>query len=334
MPKNPNQKKKLYYLYKILHDYTDDEHALTMPQIQEKLMFYEVTADRKSLYDDIETLRELGFDVIMEKDGRSAVYHLGTKDFEIAELKLLVDSIQASKFITAKKSRDLIKKLTGLVSKFEASQLEREVVVQGRIKTMNESIYYLVDELHTAISRKRMIRFEYLKWDLNKELVRKRDKSYQVSPWALTWDDENYYMIAYDDEAGKLKHYRVDKMRRIEILNDLRHGENEFNKYDLAEYSKMNFGMFGGERVKVKLRFKNDLVGVLIDRFGKEITVRPTQDPEWAEANVDVAMSNQFLGWVFSLGEGVKIVSPKEAVDRFLSEIDAVKGAYQTNEEE
>ncbi len=276
----------------------------------------------------METLRELGFDVIMEKDGRSAVYYLGTKDFEIAELKLLVDAIQASKFITVKKSRELIKKLTGLVSFYEASQLEREVVVQGRIKTMNESIYYLVDELHTAISRKRKIRFEYLKWDIHKELVQKRDKKYEVSPWALIWDDENYYMIAYDDAAGKIKHFRVDKMRRIEILDEVRLGEKEFSQYDLAEYSRMNFGMFGGERVKVKLRFKNDLVGVIIDRFGKDITIRTTDDPDWAEANVDVAMSNQFLGWVFSLGEGVKIVSPEDAVDRFMSELETIKAIY------
>jgi predicted DNA-binding transcriptional regulator YafY len=331
MPKNPNQKKKLYYLYKILHDHTDDSHGLTLPQIQEKLASFEIIADRKSLYDDIETLRELGYDVIMEKDGRSSLYFLGTKDFEIAELKLLVDAIQSSKFITVKKSRELIKKLTGLVSVYEASQLEREVVVQGRIKTMNESIYYVVDELHTAISRKRMIRFEYLKWDLNKELVQKRDKKYEVSPWALTWDDENYYMIAYDDAAGKLKHYRVDKMRKIEILDNHRHGEKEFNKYDLAEYSRMNFGMFGGERVKVKLRFKNDLVGVFIDRFGKDITIRPTDDPDWAEANVDVAMSNQFLGWVFSLGEGIKIVSPQEAVDKYISELSSIKDIYRDN---
>ncbi len=331
MPKNPNQKKKLYYLYRILHDHTDDSHGLTLPQIQEKLASFEIIADRKSLYDDIETLRELGYDVIMEKDGRSSLYYLGTKDFEIAELKLLVDAIQSSKFITVKKSRELIKKLTGLVSIYEASQLEREVVVQGRIKTMNESIYYVVDELHTAISRKRMIRFEYLKWDLNKELVQKRDKKYEVSPWALTWDDENYYMIAYDDAADKLKHYRVDKMRKIEILEKHRHGEKEFSKYDLAEYSRMNFGMFGGERVKVKLRFKNDLVGVLIDRFGKDITIRTTDDPDWAEANVDVAMSNQFLGWVFSLGEGIKIVSPEDAVDKYLSELSAIKDIYGNN---
>ncbi len=328
MPKNANQKLKLYYLYRILHDLTDDDHVLTMAEIQRELERNDITADRKSLYDDLNALRLLGYDVIGEKDGRSFNYHMGEKEFEIAELKLLVDAIQSSKFITERKSNELIKKLVGFVSKYEASQLRRQVVVQGRIKTMNESIYYIVDELHNAISNKKKIRFEYLKWDMNKELVQKRDKKYEVSPWALTWDDENYYMIAYDATADRIKHYRVDKMRNIELLDEKLEGKDQFEKLDLASYTKMNFGMFGGEIVKVKLRFKNELVGVLIDRFGKGLTVRKTEEPGWAEANVDVAMSDQFLGWVFSLGDGIRIVSPQEAVDRYMHDLDAIKALY------
>ncbi len=328
MPKNANQKLKLYYLYRILHDMTDDEHALTMPEIQMHLSECDITADRKSLYDDLDALRQLGYDIIGEKNGRSYNYHMGEKEFEIAELKLLVDAIQSSKFITERKSNELIKKLTCFVSRYEATQLKRQVIVQGRIKTMNESIYYLVDELHSAISNKRKIRFDYLKWDINKELVKKREKRYEVSPWALTWDDENYYMIAYDASADKIKHYRVDKMRNIELLDEKLQGKELFQKFDMASYSKMNFGMFGGEAVKVKVRFKNELVGVFIDRFGKDISVRRTDDPDWVEANVDVAMSDQFLGWIFSLGPGVKIVAPQEAVDIYIREIEAIRAMY------
>ena len=152
MPKGTNQKLKLYYLAKIMVKMTDDEHFLTMPQIKERLEECGITADRKSLYDDMEALRTLGIDVILEQVGRNYYYHVGSKHFEIAELKLLVDAIQSSKFITEKKSNELIKKLTGLVSEYEAMQLKRQVEVQGRIKTMNESIYYIVDEIHTAIS--------------------------------------------------------------------------------------------------------------------------------------------------------------------------------------
>ncbi len=328
MPKGANQKLKLYYLYKILHDKTDDDHKLTMPELQAHPEAYGVSADRKSLYDDVDALRHLGFDVIGEKDGRNFYYHMGTKEFEVAELKLLVDAIQSSKFITEKKSNELIKKLTALVSDYEALQLKRQVVVQGRIKTMNESIYYIVDEIHSAISNNHRIRFEYFKWNVKKEMVPRKEGKYEVSPWALTWDDENYYLIAFDSEAGKIKHYRVDKMRNIEITEDRREGKEHFDKFDVAAYARMNFGMFGGEEVRVKLRFKDEFVGVLLDRFGKDISIRPGGDEGWSEANVDVALSDQFMGWIFSLGTNIVIAGPEEAVDWFTRDINAIKDLY------
>ena len=328
MPKGTNQKLKLYYLSRIMTERTDDEHTITMPEIQRALEEYGVTADRKSLYDDLEALRVLGIDVIGEKDGRSYAYHVGGKMFEIAELKLLVDAIQSSKFITEKKSNELIKKLTGLASNYEASQLKRQVVVQGRIKTMNESIYYIVDDIHNAITNNKKIRFEYLKWNLDKKMERRKDKLYEVSPWALTWDDENYYLIGFDAEEDKIKHYRVDKMRSIELLDEKREGKEHFKKFDMAAYARMNFGMFGGEEVRVKLEFDNDMVGVLLDRFGKDIPIHPAKQKGWSETSVDVALSDQFLGWIFSLGTKVKIAGPEEVVDRFAGEIRAMSKMY------
>ncbi len=328
MPKGANQKLKLYYLAKIMVKMTDDEHFLTMPQIKERLEECGITADRKSLYDDMEALRTLGIDVILEQVGRNYYYHVGSKHFEIAELKLLVDAIQSSKFITEKKSNELIKKLTGLVSEYEAMQLKRQVEVQGRIKTMNESIYYIVDEIHTAISTNRRIQFEYLKWNLNKELVPRKEGLYEVSPWALTWDDENYYLIAFDAEADKIKHYRVDKMRNIRIMDDRRLGKEHFKAFDMASYSKMNFGMFGGIETKVKLKFKNDLVGVLIDRFGKDISIRKSDEEGWSETSVDVAISDQFFGWLFALSDGVIIASPEDVKDRYRQELLKITERY------
>ena len=328
MPKGANQKLKLYYLAKIMVKMTDDEHFLTMPQIKERLEECGITADRKSLYDDMEALRTLGIDVILEQVGRNYYYHVGSKHFEIAELKLLVDAIQSSKFITEKKSNELIKKLTGLVSEYEAMQLKRQVEVQGRIKTMNESIYYIVDEIHTAISTNRRIQFEYLKWNLNKELVPRKEGLYEVSPWALTWDDENYYLIAFDAEADKIKHYRVDKMRNIRIMDDRRLGKERFKAFDMASYSKMNFGMFGGTETKVKLKFKNDLVGVLIDRFGKDISIRKSDEEGWSETSVDVAISDQFFGWLFALSDGVIIASPEDVKDRYIQELLKITEKY------
>ncbi|MBO6016219.1 MAG: WYL domain-containing protein [Lachnospiraceae bacterium] len=321
MPKGANQKLKLYYLGRIMTQKTDDAHGLSMSEIQSALEAYGVSADRKSLYDDFEALRTLGIDVIGEKVGRNYYYHVGKKQFEIAELKLLVDAIQSSKFITEKKSNELIKKLTGLASDYEASQLKRQVVVQGRIKTMNESIYYIVDDIHNAIAENRRIRFEYLRWNLDKKMEPRRDEPYEVSPWALTWDDENYYLIAFDAQAGGIRHYRVDKMRNIERMDEKREGKEHFRRFDMAAYTRMNFGMFSGEQTRVKLCFKNEIIGVFLDRFGKDITIRPSGEEGWTQTSVEVALSDQFFGWIFALGTDVKIISPDFVIERFRTEI-------------
>ena len=240
-----------------------------------------------------------------------------------------MDAIQSSKFITEKKSNDLIKKLTSLASNYEASQLKRQVVVQGRIKTMNESIYYIVDDIHNAITNNKKIRFEYLRWNLDKKMERRKDKLYEVSPWALTWDDENYYLIGFDAEEDKIKHYRVDKMRDIELTDEKREGKEHFKQFDMAAYARMNFGMFGGEEVRVKLHFRNEMVGVLLDRFGKDIPIYKTDKEGWSETYVDVALSDQFLGWIFSLGRSVKIVGPDDVVDRYKKELKVLNGFYK-----
>ena len=193
---------------------------------------------------------------------------------------------------------------------------------------MNESIYYIVDEIHTAISTNKRIRFEYLKWNLNKELVPRKEGFYEVSPWALTWDDENYYLIAFDAEADKIKHYRVDKMRNIDLLADKRLGKEHFKAFDMAAYSKMNFGMFGGKETKVKLKFKNELVGVLIDRFGKDISIRRSDENGYSVTSVDVALSDQFFGWLFALSDGVVIVSPDDVKEKYKEELQRIINGY------
>ena len=328
MPKGTKQKYKMYYLSRILLEKTDDEHVITMPEIQRYLEEYGVTADRKSLYDDIEALRVLGMEILGTRDGKSYTYHVGKKQFDIAELKLLVDAIQSSKFITEKKSNELIKKLTGFASVYEAEQLKRQVVVQGRIKTMNESIYYIVDDIHTAISQNKKIRFEYLKWNLQKKMERRKDKIYEVSPWALMWDDENYYLVAYDAEEDKIKHYRVDKMRNIEVSRKRRDGKEAFKKLDLASYTRKTFNMVGGEEISVKLEFDNGLVGVMIDCFGKDISIRPAKKEGWSVTTVNVAISDQFFGWVFSFGTWMKIISPKKIVEEYLNELKVINEIY------
>lgn len=329
MPKGTNQKLKLYRLALIMTELTDDEHMITMPEIQKELAKYEITADRKSLYDDLEALQILGIEVKGEKVGRKFYYHVSNKQFEIAELKLLVDAIQSSKFITAKKSKELIDKLNTFASKYEADQLNRQVVVQGRVKTMNESIYYFVDDVHRAIAENRQISFEYMKWDIDKTMVPRQEKPYVVSPWALTWDDENYYLLAYDEEAGCIKHFRVDKLKSIRVLKDKRIGKDKFKELDLAKYSKMSFGMFHGEQTKVKIAFQKELVGVFLDRFGRDISIHPSGMKDWYETYVDVAVSDQFLGWVFALGTDVKLMGPDIVIQQYENELFRLLKHYQ-----
>lgn len=316
MPKGTNQKLKLIYLIKIMLERTDEQHGLTMPEILDALESYGVSAERKSIYSDFETLRTLEIDVIQEQQGKTYTYHVASRQFELAELKLLVDAIQSSKFITEKKSKQLIKKLESLASSYEAKQLQRQVYVSGRIKTMNESIYYNVDEIHSAIASNKKIRFQYFQWNIKKETeLRKSGQFYEISPWALSWDNENYYMIGYDSNAEKIKHYRVDKMLKSTCMDEDREGKELFDTFDIAAYTRKSFGMYGGEEQSVKLEFDNNLVGVVIDRFGKDIIIAPAGNNHFT-IKVDVAVSDQFLGWVFALGDGAKILGPENVVEQ------------------
>ena len=317
MAKGNNSKLKLSYLTRIMLEKTDDEHGLTMPQILAELERYDVTAERKSIYTDFEDMREkLGIDIIQQKVGKETHYYVGSRDFEVAEVKLLIDAIQSSKFITEKKSNKLIKKVKSLVSHHQAAQLQRQVYVHGRIKTMNESIYYNVDTLHAAIAKNSKIKFQYCGWYTNKKLVPLHNGDFFfVSPWALTWDDENYYLVAFDERDKTMKHYRVDKMVNISVLNEHRLGKEMFEAFDMAAYSTVNFGMFHGDVKKVHISFPNYMVGVFIDRFGKDIVIHPAEGENRSRIAVDVAVSKQFFGWIASLGRWVKIEGPEEVVE-------------------
>ena len=328
MPRGTNQKFKLYRLAKIMLERTDDEHYITMPEIIDALGEYDITADRKSIYSDLRDLEVLGIEVEGEKVGNRYHYHVVSRTFELPELKLLVDAIQSSKFITESKTNALIKKLEQLVSKYEAMKLQRQVFVSGRIKTMNESIYYSVDAIHHAISENKKIRFQYFQWNVKKEMeLRHNGAWYHISPWGLSWDDENYYLVGYDSDGGKIKHYRVDKMLHIQMTDEKREGKECFKKLDMADYARKSFGMYGGKEQKVKLRVANDLAGVIIDRFGKNVMMIPEDEAHFT-VNVDVHVSKQFLGWIISLGEGVKIISPDEVVDQMKKEIERLARQY------
>ena len=330
MPRGTNQKFKLYRLAQIMLERTDDDHFITMPEIMSSLGEYEITADRKSIYNDLRDLETLGIEVEGEPVGNRYHYHVVNRPFELPELKLLVDAIQSSKFITERKTNALIKKLEQLVSKYEAVKLQRQVYVTGRIKTMNESIYYTVDAIHNAISENKKIKFQYYQWNVKKEMeLRHNGAWYHISPWGLSWDDENYYLVGYDSDAEQIKHYRVDKMLHIQMSEEKREGKEHFKKLDMADYAKKSFGMFGGTEQEVKLLVTNNLAGVIIDRFGKDVMMIP-EDEEHFTVNVDVHVSKQFLGWIISLGAGVRIVGPDDVVDLMKIEINRLDRHYNS----
>lgn len=332
MAKGENQKLKLLYLLDILNTYTDDTHALTMQEIVKRLSEYGVSAERKTIYNDIEELRKYGADIIGEKDGQGYTYHIGNRKFELAELKLLVDAVQSSRFITKVKSSELIKKLEELTSKYHAAELNHQVYVAGRVKTMNESIYYNVDLIHAAISDNVKVRFRYFMWNENKkQVLRRNGEFYSVSPWGLTWDDENYYLIGYDDGTESIRYFRVDKMKNLIVTEEMRTGEEKFKFMDMAIYSKKRFGMFDGEETEVELLCENHMAGVIIDRFGKS-TPFLKKDADHFVAVVSVAVSVQFLGWVMALGDGVRLIGPDRVVEQMKQEVKRLNEVYLNNE--
>lgn len=316
MARSSGQKLKLIYLMKIFLENTDNEHAISMKEIIAELGKYGISAERKSIYDDIAALREYGLDIETVR-GKSSAYYVANRLFQLPELKLLVDAIQGSKFLTHKKSNELIKKVESFASIYEAQLLQRQVYVANRIKTMNESIYYNIDTLHTAISSNHQISFLYYEWVVDfsqKDKIVKRLKKdgerYQVSPWALTWDDENYYLVAYDSKSAIIKHFRVDKMGDILIEDLAREGKQNFNSFDMAVYSKKIFGMFGGSEETVQLNCHNSLIGVIIDRFGKDVFISPAEE-NYFNIAVKVVVSPQFIGWLMGFGDLLRVVSPK-----------------------
>lgn len=330
MAKSANQKLKLLYLLKILTEQSDEEHCMSAQALIDALGVYDIKAERKSIYDDIAQLIDFGYDIVLVKAKSGGGYYLAGREFELAELKLLVETVQASRFLTLKKSRELIAKIEKLASKAEAGQLQRQVYVANRIKTANESIYYIVDDIHRAIQNNEQISFQYLEWNLNKELVPRKDgKIYRISPWALTCKDENYYLIAHENESDSIKHFRVDKMGHIRVLTGVaREGAELFDRFDIAAYANKTFGMYGGKEEIVTLEFENRFIGVVLDRFGKEIPVRP-RDEQHFSVRVQVALSGQFFGWLTGLGAGAKITAPAAVVEEYRSYLREVVGQYK-----
>lgn len=315
MAKQPNQKLKIIYILNFLKTRSDEEHPVTMSQIIEELGKHDISAERKSIYSDLDLLRFAGYDIQLNRSHSDGGYFLGSREFELPELKILVDSIQASKFITTKKTRALIKKLSSLCSDYEAKQLRHEVHVVDRVKTSNESVFYNVDAINTALLNHYLIQFSYFSWNEKGEFVEK-DKKYKVGPLGLIYQNENYYLVALDTASHEKRHYRVDKMKNISITDEMMTGEG-LDDFDIVQYSNENFGMYAGNIKNVRLHVKKSLVGVVIDRFGSHLTIRKLDD-EFCEVRVRVAVSGQFFGWLAGIGSDIVIAGDRELQDQYV----------------
>ena len=337
MTKKSGQKLKILYLMDFLLEQTDEKHSVTVQDMIDYLAGRGVTAERKSIYSDLEALKTYGLDIVKAR-GKSVSYYIANRRLRLPELKLLVDAIQGSRFITHRKSRELIKKMESFASVHEAQQLQRQVFVANRIKTMNESIYYNIDTLHKALSVNRQIAFQYYEWNVDfsrsKKIVRKcrrNGKRYVMSPWALTWNEENYYLLAFDAETEVIKHFRVDKMFGLAITDEPRLGREQFENFDMALYSKKMFGMFGGEEETVQIVFDNSLIGVVVDRFGRDVHISPYDEGHFLIA-VHVAVSPQFWGWVLGFGDRAEIIGPDWVRRQLAEHTKQILRQYEKNE--
>lgn len=296
----------------MLLEKTDSEHMLTMPEIIANLELQGISAGRKAIYEDIEALKFFGVDIITEK-GKYGGYYIASRDFELPELKLLADAVTSSRFLTEKKANSLLKKIEGLASVYEGRQIQRQVYVVKREKSDNEGIYINVDKIHRAIAEKKQIRFRYFDYNLQKR-KQFREGERVCSPYALTWDSEKYYLVAFYEKRGMIANFRVDRMADIELLPDRRVEMPE--DFSLSEYLKSTFSMFSGDVTEVKLRFDKSLVNPIIDRFGKDVRMIP-DGPQHFTINLKVKAEPTFFSWLFQFGAKAQIISPASVKEKY-----------------
>lgn len=328
MPKSSNQKLKMLYLIDMLKQHSNEEHPLPMTEILSRLDDEGIKAERKSIYDDVAQLVDYGYDIACVRSKNKGGYYMASQDFELPELKLLVDAVSASRFITTKKSQELIAKLSKLTDEYSAKQLKRQVYVVNRIKASNESIYYAIDVIHKAMQENVNIRFQYFAWNIKKEMeLRHEGMYYEVSPWMLSYLEEEYYLVAYDKLEKKVKHFRVDKMLNVSSTEEKRSGKDLFQNADVADYSQKTFSMYSGEEQQVTICFENHLMGVVIDRFGKDVDVR-VRDKDHFSIRVSIEVSQTFFGWLTTLGSGAYIMAPESVKNQYVTHLKNIFGNY------
>ncbi len=313
MPKSDNQKLKILYVLDYLQKNSHEDHPVRANELIEMLQNrHNISCDRKTVYSDISALMDYGVDIIA-KPGKNGGYYIASRNFELPELKLLIDAIQSSRYLTEKKSRELIEKLCSQCNETDARLMRRNVVVSGRVKSMNESIYYSVDTLQEAIADDRQITFRYFDWGIDGKR-HYREKNYQVSPYGLCQDHENCYLLAHSPRYG-ITSYRLDRMSDLRTVNEKRTPCPELTGKALVEHANRLFQMFAGEETTVKMRFHNELINVAIDQFGHNTMFIPDGSDHFT-FTAKVVVSPMFLSWIIGFGKMARIVYPQSVVDQ------------------
>ena len=326
MPTTTNQRAKLLYLMKILQEKTDEDHPMTISRIIAELSAYGIQAERKSLYTDLEHLKNFGLDIETRRT-KTTAYYIASRQFELPELKLLVDAVLSCRFITKKKSDELITKLSSLTSSEQAKHLRREIYIADRAKSINETIYYSIDKIHQAVNESKKISFKYFDYDVRKNRIyRKKGQYYVTTPVTLCWREDKYYLIAYSAKYDSLVHYRIDRMSNVDAMNDPADKYSK-RKFNISQHVKSVFGMYKGETVRATLAFDNSLVNAVLDHFGPDAPIRPGSDG-WFEVTADVSVSPVFLSWMFSFAGRAKIISPDSLIQAMITQVDNTSKTY------
>lgn len=318
-----NNKSRILYILKLLEEYTDELHPMSITDIAEYLDKQEIKAHRRTIMTDIESLKEFGIDIITIKSTQNK-YFIGNRNFELPEVKLLIDAVESSKLITQKKSNELIRKLTALASRNQANELNRHIYVDDRVKPENEEVYYTVDSIHTAINSSKQIEFKYYQYTGRKEKIFKNDGYvYSLSPYALIWSEDHYYVIGYSKKHGKISKFRVDRMAQTKIIA-VDSTPRPVN-FDVAEYAKSVFEMFDGETRTVELKCTNNLMDVIVDRFGESVNTIELGS-NCFKAIVDISISPTFYGWVFGFGNKMSILAPIDVKNEYMAMAKGIVG--------
>lgn len=327
MPRDDSQNLKLLYMKDFFEECTDEDHPAKTPDILAYLEEHGVKMERKSVYPGISALEKYGLELTDPEKERNRSYYLRERDFETSEVKMILDSVASSKFLSERKSLELMNKLKKLVNVHHRHELDREVKVAGRVKTMNDSTINNLDHVHDAIAADMTLKFKYFHYNMNKEPEYTKDgKYYEVSPWVVLYDNSYYYLLAYVNDD--IRTFRIDRMKSVHTGSNERQGKEQFESFDLGKYTKQTFGMFSGEEEKVEMLFHNSLIDTVIDKFGKEVFISPVDDAHF-KITVPVAVSPQFFGWIFGLGGKATILGPKSVVKKMKETLKKVSQKYE-----